>query len=60
MQGFNRSDVDRSWTGDREQAPSARTTAALLGLRGRPIRFLPHFAARHPWAHATVDRKSVV
>jgi ATP-binding cassette subfamily B protein len=54
MHGFNRSGVDRSGTDDGEHAPSAQTTAALLTLRGRPIRFLLYFASRHRWSHASV------
>ena len=35
-------------------ATSARHTTTLLDLRAKPIRFLAHFVARHPWAHAGV------
>jgi hypothetical protein len=54
MHGFNRSDVDRPGAADSGHAPSAATTEALLTLRGRPIRFLLHFAAKHPWSHVAV------
>jgi ATP-binding cassette subfamily B protein len=54
MQAFNRSDAEHSGVGENEDGPSAGTTEKLLTLRGRPIRFLLYFAARHPWAHTAV------
>lgn len=55
MQGFARSS-DRSTQGnaDFSATTSPRQTATLLGLRAKPIRFLLHFVARHPLAHAGV------
>lgn len=52
------SDVTRmapDWQGLRQGGEHGpRQTETLLGLRGRPIRFLMHFVARHPWGHAAV------
>jgi hypothetical protein len=55
MHGFDRSGADRSASSEGDYGvTSPRQAAALLGLRSKPIRFLLHFVARHPWSHAAV------
>jgi hypothetical protein len=54
MQGFTHSS-DRPAPGATDFGMATpRRTETLLGLRARPIRFLLHFVARHPVAHAGV------
>ncbi len=55
MHGFDRSGADRSASSEGDYGvTSPRQAEALLGLRSKPIRFLLHFVARHPWSHAAV------
>jgi ATP-binding cassette, subfamily B, bacterial len=55
MDGYTHSGMDRKAPMGGEFTPaSPKQTEALLRLRGKPIRFLFHFVARHPWAHAAV------
>ena len=50
MHGFDRSGL----TEDEYGVTSAKQSETLLGLRAKPLRFLLHFAARHPIAHCAV------
>ncbi|HEX3984159.1 MAG TPA: ABC transporter ATP-binding protein, partial [Acidisoma sp.] len=54
MQGFTHSSDRPAQGGADFGMANPRQTATLLGLRAKPIRFLLHFVARHPVAHAAV------